>query len=173
MRAGSVRRLRSCRRRPAAAQSARLGAGSGELGQLNFRGGHRHRLETALASSSQRRPRQSDRWPPSVCATQGASSRPVLGDQTHATAGLAPPLRDVDVVRFIKMAEMRRFLSGVAFQDPSLRNYVTEHGLAMSAFEYAYRNADIAAEIGASFNGDGHLRPTTRRPEGIAASLTD
>ena len=43
----------------------------------------------------------------------------------------------------------------------------------MSAFEYAYRNADIAAEIGASFNGDGHLRPTTRRPEGIAASLTD
>ena len=97
----------------------------------------------------------------------------MLGDQTHATAGLAPPLRDVDVVRFIKMAEMRRFLSGVAFQDPSLRNYVTEHGLAMSAFEYAYRNADIAAEIGASFNGDGHLRPTTRRPEGIAASLTD
>jgi hypothetical protein len=80
---------------------------------------------------------------------------------------------DVDVVRFIKMAEMRRFLSGVAYQDPSLRDYVTGSGLAMSAFEYAYRNADIAAAIGATFNGDGHLRPTTQRPEGIGASLTD
>ncbi|NYG57841.1 hypothetical protein BJ980_000764 [Nocardioides daedukensis] len=80
---------------------------------------------------------------------------------------------DVDVVRFIKMAEMRRFLSGVAYRDPSLRDYVTGSGLAMSAFEYAYRNADIAAAIGASFDGDGHLRPTTQRPEGIAASLTD
>lgn len=80
---------------------------------------------------------------------------------------------DVDVVRFIKMAEMRRFLSGVAYRDPSLRDYVTGPGLAMSAFEYAYRNADIAAAIGASFNGDGHLRPATQRAEGIAASLTD
>lgn len=80
---------------------------------------------------------------------------------------------DVDVVRFIKMAEMRRFLSGVAYADPSLRDYVAGSGLAMSAFEYAYRNAGIAAAIGVSFDADGHLRPTTQRPEAIAASLTD
>ncbi|MCE0485866.1 hypothetical protein [Ornithinimicrobium sediminis] len=80
---------------------------------------------------------------------------------------------DVDVVRFIKMAEMRRFLSGVAYRDPSLRNYVTGPGLAMSAFEYAYRSADIAEAIGVSFNIDGHVRPTTKRPEAIAADLTD
>lgn len=79
---------------------------------------------------------------------------------------------DVDVVRFIKMAEMRRFLSGVTYQDPSLRDYVIGAGLAMSAFEYAYRNADISAAIGSSFDGDGRLRPTSQRPEVIASGLT-
>lgn len=81
---------------------------------------------------------------------------------------------DVDVVRFIKMAEMRRFLAGVEYADASLKQYVTGAGLTMSGFEYAYRNSDIAAAIGASFDRDGRLRPSTRlHPEAIAAELTD
>lgn len=80
---------------------------------------------------------------------------------------------DVDVVRFVQMAEMRRFLTGVAYKDTSLKDFVTGAGLAMSVFEYAYRNANLAAAIGASFDGDGHLRPTTKKPETIAAELTD
>lgn len=81
---------------------------------------------------------------------------------------------DVDVVRFIKMAEMRRFLVGIHYEDASLKDYVTGAGLTMSGFEYAYRNADIAAAIGASFDRDGRLRPSNRHhPEAIAAELTD
>jgi hypothetical protein len=79
---------------------------------------------------------------------------------------------DVDVVRFIKMVGMRRFLTGVAFSDPSLHDYVTGPDLTMSVFEYAYRNSDIAAAIGAAFDSDGHLQPTTLRPKAIGAALT-
>src|SRR5699024_7544904 len=114
--------------------------------------------------------------------TTGPKQRWSRGQQAHYYYSLLGPgvtvdnikadYPDVDVVRFIKMAEMRRFLSGVAYRDPSLRDYVTGPGLAMSAFEYAYRNADIAAAIGASFDGDGHMRPTTQPPEMIAAGLT-
>ncbi|EGD43167.1 hypothetical protein NBCG_02521 [Nocardioidaceae bacterium Broad-1] len=80
---------------------------------------------------------------------------------------------DVDVVRFVKMAEMRRFLSGIEYKDASLRDYVTGADLTMSVFEYAYRNADIGAAIGVSFDRDGRLRPTAMRPEAIAAELPE
>lgn len=76
-----------------------------------------------------------------------------------------------DVVRFIKMAVMRRFLSGVHFADASLHGYVTSSALTMSAFEYAYRNSDIAAAIGAVYDGDGFLLPVSRRPEQVGAAL--
>ncbi|MGL4177537.1 MAG: hypothetical protein ACRCSN_15835 [Dermatophilaceae bacterium] len=77
-----------------------------------------------------------------------------------------------DVVRFIKMAVMRRFLSGVHFTDLSLHGYVSGAALTMSAFEYAYRNADIAYAIGAMYDGDGFLLPVSHRPEKVGATLT-
>lgn len=76
------------------------------------------------------------------------------------------------VVRFIKMAVMRRFLSGVKFRDTSLHGYVTKPGLTMSAFEYAYRSTEIAEAMGAFFAEDGQLRPLSKTPEQIGAALT-
>jgi hypothetical protein len=78
---------------------------------------------------------------------------------------------DVDVVRFIKMAVMRRFLVAVPFSDPSLRQYAASDDLAMSVFEYAYRNKDIADVIGVDFDKTGQLRPRSSTPEKIAARL--
>lgn len=94
----------------------------------------------------------------------------LLGPGTDVDA-LKAAYPDVDVVRFIKMVVMRRFLSGVAYTDPSLVDYVKSAALTMSAFEYAYRNADIAAALGASFDADGHLQPTSKSPEAVGADL--
>jgi hypothetical protein len=62
---------------------------------------------------------------------------------------------DVDVVRFLRMVAMRRFLSGVRFKDRGLREYVRGAELTMSSFEYAYRNSSIAAAIAVKFDSDG------------------
>lgn len=72
---------------------------------------------------------------------------------------------DTDVVRFVKMAEVRRFLSEVPFSDPSLHDYVVSSKLTMSAFEYAYRIADVAEAIGIQFGRDGRLIPGDETPE--------
>lgn len=79
---------------------------------------------------------------------------------------------DVDVVRFLRMVAMRRFLSGVKFKDKALREYVVSAALTMSSFEYAYRNAAIAAAIGVKFDSDGRIEPARKKPENIGASLT-
>lgn len=78
---------------------------------------------------------------------------------------------DVEVARFMKMAVMRRFLAAVPFSDHSLRQYAASDGLAMSAFEYAYRNKDIASAIGVEFDRDGMLLPRSSTPEKIASKL--
>ncbi|GAA2012866.1 hypothetical protein [Microbacterium ulmi] len=78
---------------------------------------------------------------------------------------------DVDVVRFMKMAFMRRYLAEVPFTDPSLRQYAASDDLRMSVFEYAYRNKDIALAIGAEFDKEGYLVPRSSSPEQIAATL--
>lgn len=70
-----------------------------------------------------------------------------------------------DVVRFIKMAVVRRFLSEVRFDDPSLHDYVVGSKLKMSAFEYAYRIGDVAEAIGIQFGQDGRLIPSNESPE--------
>lgn len=80
---------------------------------------------------------------------------------------------DVDVPRFIKMAVMRRFLTGVRFSDPRLCEYVAGNDLAMSAFEYAYLKAGIAAAIGIKFDKSGMLLPLTSTPESIALNLPE
>lgn len=79
---------------------------------------------------------------------------------------------DENVVRFIKMAVMRRFLAAVKFTDKSLHDYVTGPDLAMSAFEYAYRPKEIAAAIGVAFSKDGFLEPTTKTIDKVAGGLT-
>ena len=78
---------------------------------------------------------------------------------------------DVAVVRLIKMAVMRRFLTGVRFSDQSLHEYVSGPALAMSSFEYAYRPKDLALAIGVAFDKDGYLQPRPDAPEKIAGSL--
>lgn len=76
------------------------------------------------------------------------------------------------VVRLIKLAVMREFLSGVSFTDRSLHDYVVGDQLKMSVFEYAYKMPDVAAAIGVVFTDDGLLTPTTRTPKQIGASLS-
>ena len=78
---------------------------------------------------------------------------------------------DVDVVRFVKMAVIRKFLVAAPFKDHSLRLYASSDDLRMSVFEYAYRNKEIAATIGAEFGKDGQLMPATSTPEKIATNL--
>lgn len=78
---------------------------------------------------------------------------------------------DVEVVRFIKMAVMRKFLAALHFSDHSLQTYAASDDLKMSAFEYAYRHKDIAAAIGVEFDREGHLIPRTSTPEQIASAL--
>ncbi len=78
---------------------------------------------------------------------------------------------DVDVLRFLRMAAMRRFLSGVKFKDKALREYVVSAKLTMSSFEYAYRNTAIAAAIGVNFDSDGRIEPSRKKPQSIGASL--
>lgn len=79
---------------------------------------------------------------------------------------------DEAVVRYIKMAVMRRLLSGVKFSDRSLHDYVTGPELTMSAFEYAYRSKEIASRIGVKFSADGLLEPTTLTPDKVGAGLS-
>lgn len=78
---------------------------------------------------------------------------------------------DVEIVRFLRMVAMRRFLSGVKFKDKALREYVVSADLTMSSFEYAYRNAAIAAAIGVRFDSDGRIEPSRKKAENIGASL--
>lgn len=78
---------------------------------------------------------------------------------------------DVEIVRFLRMVAMRQFLSGVKFKDKALREYVVSAELTMSSFEYAYRNAAIAAAIGVKFNSDGRIEPARRKPKNIGANL--
>lgn len=78
---------------------------------------------------------------------------------------------DVDVARFMKMAVMRRLLSSAPFTDHSLRDYAASDELSMSAFEYAYRNREIAAAIGVQFDKDGMLLPRASSPEKLALKL--
>lgn len=78
---------------------------------------------------------------------------------------------DVDVVRFVKMAVIRKFLVAAPFKDHSLHAYAASDNLHMSVFEYAYRNKEIAAAIGAEFGKDGKLVPETSTPEEIAVNL--
>lgn len=78
---------------------------------------------------------------------------------------------DVNVVRFMKMAVMRRFLAAAPFPDRSLRQYAASDDLTMSVFEYAYRNKDIAAAIGVEFDKNGMLLPRSSSPEKVASKL--
>lgn len=96
----------------------------------------------------------------------------LVDDQTNVD-DVKAQYPDVDVVRFMKMAVMRRFLVAVPFSDPSLRQYAASNDLNMSVFEYAYRNKSIAAAIGAEFDKDGRLLPTSSTPERIATKLPD
>lgn len=95
-----------------------------------------------------------------------------LLDGRRTVADLRDEFPGVQVVRFIKMAVMRRFLKGVRFHDGSLHAYVIGPGLTMSVFEYAYRHTSIAEAMGAFFEDDGQLRPRNKTPEKIGAALT-
>lgn len=96
-----------------------------------------------------------------------------LLDDENTVEDVKAQYPDVDVVRFVKMAVMRRFLSGVPFVDRTLRQYAKGDQLRMSVFEYAYRNKDIADAIGVKFNGDGTLAPRASDPTKIGSKLKD
>lgn len=94
----------------------------------------------------------------------------LLDDQTTVD-DVKAQYPDVDVIRFVKMAVMRRLLAAAPFSDHSLRQYAASDDLRMSVFEYAYRNKDVAAAIGAEFDKDGQLLPRSSTPEKIAAKF--
>jgi hypothetical protein len=77
----------------------------------------------------------------------------------------------VEIWRFIRMAAVRRLLIAAPYVDRSLHDYARSDELRMSAFEYAYRNKEIAETIGIAFSRDGFLEPEGKAPEEIAASL--
>lgn len=77
----------------------------------------------------------------------------------------------VDVVRFIKMAEMRRMLGGVQFEDPALKAHAVSPRLKMSVFEYAYRNPGVLTALGVSFDEEGRLNPPGHSAEQVGAGL--
>ena len=95
----------------------------------------------------------------------------LLSDQT-TVQDVKSRYPGVNVVRFIRMAEIRRFLSGVHFADTSLHKYVIGDELPMSSFEYAYLRPGIAAAIGVSFDPDGRLLPHGSSPNKIGAALS-
>jgi len=77
----------------------------------------------------------------------------------------------VNVVRFMQMIAMRKFVSSAPYTDATLADYAKSTKLTMSALEYAYRNSDIARVIGTAFNAEGRLVPADKSPETIAAHL--
>lgn len=80
---------------------------------------------------------------------------------------------EVPLARFFKMAVMRRFLSGVRFDDQKLYEYAVSNKLAMSSFEYAYNKPQIAAAMGVRFTKDGLLEPVSMKPEDTGAGLPE
>lgn len=62
-----------------------------------------------------------------------------------------------DVVRLIRMGRVRKMLQGITFGDPALEEFAVGDRLAMSSFEYAYRNAEIQSAIGIAFDDHGNL----------------
>ncbi|KQY60245.1 hypothetical protein ASD11_12320 [Aeromicrobium sp. Root495] len=78
---------------------------------------------------------------------------------------------DVNIVRFLRMVEMRHFLDGVKFKDKTLHDYARGDDLKMSAFEYAYRIVDVAAAIGVVFDGY-RISPARRKAKTIGAGLS-
>ncbi len=74
------------------------------------------------------------------------------------------------IVRLMKMASARRFITHVKFNDSSLQDYAASSRLTMSSFEYAYNKPEIAGLIGLTFNTQGLLEPT---PEKAARALSE
>jgi hypothetical protein len=77
----------------------------------------------------------------------------------------------VTVPRFMRMASMRRFVAAARFNDKTLREYAASDKLAMSSFEYAYRATAIAKAIGVTFNSDGLIEPSSKKPETLGRAL--
>ena len=62
-----------------------------------------------------------------------------------------------DVVRLVKMANVRKMLEETDFQDESVKAFAVSSALKMSAFEYAYKDRHIRDLIGLEFDRDGNL----------------
>ncbi|MEW6894550.1 hypothetical protein V3M68_03305 [Trueperella pyogenes] len=74
------------------------------------------------------------------------------------------------IIRLIKMASARRFITHVKFADSTLQDYAASSRLAMSSFEYAYNKPEIASLIGLKFTTQGLLEPS---PEKAAHALSN
>lgn len=88
-----------------------------------------------------------------------------LLDDTTTVEMLKAKYPGIDVVKFIKMAVMRRFIRNVPFTDSRVKEYASSTDLSMSVFEYAYNKNAIASTIGVSFSKDGLLKPVDQTIE--------
>lgn len=108
------------------------------------------------------------KWTPDQQATFYYS---LLDDSTTVADIKAQYPGEKDIPKFIRRAAVRRFLSGVRFDDPSLHDYAVSNDLKMTVLERAYMRPEIAASLGLSFTKDGLLEPTTKKPESIGQEL--
>lgn len=63
----------------------------------------------------------------------------------------------INIPKFMKIAEARRFLSQVAFSDPEVGRFAASEDLKISTLEYIYSPKKIASLIGMEFTSDGIL----------------
>lgn len=77
------------------------------------------------------------------------------------------------VARLVRMNSVREMLKTTEFGDSALRAYAASPNLAMSAFEYAYKNAEIRSLLGLEFARNGKLeaRPSTPAQLRVLARL--
>lgn len=109
------------------------------------------------------------KWTPDQQATFYYS---LLDDSTTVADIKAQYPGEKDIPKFIRRAAVRRLLSGVRFDDPSLHDYAVSNDLKMTVLERAYMRPEIAASLGLSFTKDGLLEPTTKKPETIGQELS-
>jgi hypothetical protein len=80
------------------------------------------------------------------------------------------PSEALQIVKFIRMGEMRRIIRSLHFDAPDLEDFVMSGKLKMSSLEYAYAKPKIQQALGFVFSKDG-LLPISQVSEGQRRAL--
>jgi hypothetical protein len=80
------------------------------------------------------------------------------------------PGEAASIPKFIRMAEMRKVIRGLRYDDRELEDFVKTSQLKVSSLEYAYGKPKIQQALGLAFSKDG-LLPFTQVSEGQRRAL--